>query len=81
MKISEDLKKGIQKKKNKYISLLSKSMLIKHKPTKIEYTINNVVFKDDEPMVIAYRYYNDPKHNKKVFIEIEMKDFKEYEAV
>jgi hypothetical protein len=81
MKISEDLKKGIQKKKNKYISLLSKSMLIKHKPTKIEYTIDKVVFKDDEPMVIAYRYYNDPKHNKKVFIEIEMKDFKEYEAV
>ena len=81
MKISEDLKKGIQKKKNKYINLLSKSMLIKHKPTKIEYTIDKVIFKDAKPMIIAYRYYSDPKHNKKVFIEIEMKDFKEYEAV
>ncbi|MDC3192544.1 hypothetical protein OAT38_00570 [Amylibacter sp.] len=81
MKISEDLKKGIQKKKNKYISLLSKCMLIKHKPTNIEYTIDKVVFKDAEPMVIAYRYYNDPKYNKKVYIEIQMKDFKAYEAV
>jgi hypothetical protein len=81
MKISESLKKGIQKKKNKYISLLSKSMLIRHKPTKIEYTIDKVVFNEDAPVVFAYRYFSNPKQNKKVYIEIPMKDFKEYEAV
>ena len=61
--------------------MLSKSLLIKHKPTKIEYTVRKIVMDADEPLIIAYRYYSRKDNNKKVFIKIPMKDFKEYELV
>ncbi len=79
--MNENLKKGLQKKKGKIINMLSKSLLIRHKPTKIEYTIQKIVMKGKEPLIIAYRYYSKPGNDKKVFIEIPMCDFKKYESV
>tara|TARA_B100001093_G_scaffold517609_1_gene599695 strand:+ start:10218 stop:10457 length:240 start_codon:yes stop_codon:yes gene_type:complete len=79
--LNENLKKGIKKKKGKIINMLSNAMLIRHKPTKIEYTIQKIVINNDEPLIIAYRYYSKPNSGKKVFIEIPMSDFKEYESV
>lgn len=79
--MKENLSKGIKKKKGKVINMLSKSLLIKHKPSKIEYTVRKIVMDADEPLIIAYRYYSKPGKNKKVFIEIPMCDFKKYESV
>ena len=79
--MNENLKKGIKKKKGKIINLLSKSMLIRHKPTKIEYTIQKIIIDGKQPIIIAYRYYSKPSNKKKVFIKIPMCDFKKYESV
>ena len=79
--MNENLKKGIKKKKGKVINMLSNSLLIRHKPTKIEYTIAKIVMDNKEPLIVAYRYYSKPGSNKKVFIEIPMCDFKKYESV
>ena len=79
--MDENLKKGIKKKKGKVINMLSNSLLIKHKPTKIEYTIQKIVMNGKDPLIIAYRYYSKPDSDKKVFIKIPMSDFKEYETV
>ena len=79
--MNENLNKAVKIMKNKTINMLSKSLSIKHKPTKIEYTIDKINFVDGKPVIIAYRYYSKPDKNKKVYIEIHHKDFKEYEAV
>ena len=79
--MNENLKKGIKKKKGKIINMISNSFLIRHKPTKIEYTIQKIVVKNKEPLIIAYRYYSKPGKSKKVFIEIPMCDFGKYESV
>ncbi len=79
--MQENLKKGIKKKKGKIINMLSSSLLIRHKPTKIEYTIQKIVMDGKEPLIIAYRYYSKPDKSKKVFIKIPMCDFKKYESV
>ena len=79
--LDENLKKGVKKKKGKIINMLSSSLLIRHKPTKIEYTIQKIVMDGKEPLIIAYRYYSKPDSGKKVFIKIPMCDFKKYESV
>mgnify|MGYP001366002276 CR=1 FL=1 len=79
--MDENLKKGIKKKKGKIINLLSDFLLIRHKPTKIEYTVQKIVVQDNKPLIVAYRYYSKPGTNKKVFVRIPMCDFKEYESV
>ena len=79
--MKENLKKGIKKKKGKIINMLSSSLLIRHKPTKIEYTIQKIIMDGKEPLIVAYRYYSKPDKNKKVFIKIPMCDFKKYESV
>ena len=79
--VDENLKKGVQKKKGKIINMLSNHLLIRHKPTKIEYTIQKVIIKGEDTSVVAYRYYSKPGTGKKVFIEIPMCDFKQYEPV
>lgn len=79
--MDENLKKGVQKKKGKIINMLSNHLLIRHKPTKIEYTIQKVIIKGEDTSVVAYRYYSKPGTGKKVFIEIPMCDFKQYEPV
>jgi hypothetical protein len=79
--MKENLKKAVTKRKGKTITMLSDSFLIRHKPSKIEYTIKKVVFENGEPLIIAYRYYSKPNKDKKVFIKIPMKEFNDYEAV
>jgi|TARA_R110000824_G_C15214738_1_gene677003 hypothetical protein len=79
--LNENLKKGIKKKAGKIINMLSDYLLIRHKSTKIEYTIQKIIMKEKEPLIIAYRYYSKPGKKKKVFISIPMCDFKQYEAV
>ena len=79
--MKESLKNGVKKSKGKIINMLSNHLLIRHKPTKIEYTIQKIVLNGKEPLVIAYRYYSKPDNNKKVYIEIPMSDFKTYEPV
>ena len=79
--MNENLKKGIKKKKGKIINMLSNSLLIRHKPTKIEYTIQKIIIDGKEPLIVAYRYYSKPSNKKKVFIKIPMSDFKQYETV
>lgn len=61
--------------------MLSSSLLIRHKPTKIEYTIQKIIMDGKEPLIIAYRYYSKSDKNKKVFIKIPISDFKKYESV
>jgi hypothetical protein len=77
----ENLKKGVQKKKGKIVNMLSNHLLIRHKPTKIEYTIQKVIIDGKEASIVAYRYYSKPSTGKKVFIKIPMCDFKQYEPV
>lgn len=79
--MKENLKKGMRKKKDKLISMLSDSMLIRHKETKLEYTINKILFKEGKPIIFAYRYYSKPNNQKRVYIKIEMNEFNKYEPV
>ena len=79
--LNENLKKGVKKKKGKIINMLSNHLLIRHKPTKIEYTVQKVIIDGNEPLIVAYRYYSKPNAQKKVFIKIPMRDFKTYEPV
>jgi hypothetical protein len=78
----ENLKKsGFKKKKNKVVSYVSPSLLIRHKPTKIEYTVQKIIFLEKKPCIVAYRYYSHPDKKKKIFIRILEKDFRHYEPV
>ena len=79
--LKENLKKGISKKKGKIVNMLSNHLLIRHKPTKIEYTIHKIVVDDKDPLIVAYRYYSNPKSRKKIFIKIPLSDFNKYEMV
>ena len=79
--MKENLKKGFKKKKGKLISLLSSSLVIKHKKSGLEYTVKKVVINEEEPKIIAFRYYSKPDTKKKVFLIIPKREFKEYELV
>ena len=79
--MNENLKKGVKNKKGKIINMLSNHLLIRHKPTRIEYTVQKVIINGSKPLIVAYRYYSKPNTKKKVFIEIPMSDFKQYEPV
>ena len=67
--------------KDKTINMLSKALSIRHKPTKLEYTIDKITVVDKKPVIIAYRYYSKPGSDKKVYIQIQSNDFKNYETV
>jgi hypothetical protein len=79
--LKENLAKRTKKKKDKVVSMLSNFLLIKHKDSKLEYTISKIVVDDGKPSIIAYRYYSKPSSNKKVYVKIPLKDFKDYETV
>lgn len=80
--MKENLKKsGFKKEKGKTISYVASQLVIRHKPTKLEYTVSKVYIQDKKPVILAYRYYNSPEKKKKVFIKIDEKDFKNYEPV
>ena len=80
--MKENLNKAIKKTKGKIINYLSPHLCIRHKPTKIEYTIKKIKIVDDNLVIIAYRYFGkDPDNLKKVYVEIHKSDFKNYEQV
>ena len=81
--MNENLEKmGIKKKKKKIMSFISPNLVIRHKPTRIEYTVSKLVITQGKPVIVAYRYSNNPeKRKKKQFVKIYLKDFKSYEPV
>ena len=80
--MNENLGKAVKKSKSKIINYLSPYLCIRHKPSKIEYTIKKIKIVEGEPIIVAYRYYSKkPNQSKKVFIEIPRSDFKKYEQV
>ena len=78
--MKESLKNNLKKKKGKIVNLISKFLLIRHKPTKLEYTVSKIIF-EEEPAIIAYRYHSGKDNKEKVYITIKKKDFKDYEPV
>tara|TARA_R110002167_G_scaffold279070_1_gene485007 strand:- start:359 stop:601 length:243 start_codon:yes stop_codon:yes gene_type:complete len=80
--LKENLKKqGMQKKKGKIINYIAPSLLIRHLPTSIEYTVKKISFKNKSPEIIAYRYSGKKENSEKVYIVIPEKDFDKYEPV
>tara|TARA_B100000674_G_C37786128_1_gene889550 strand:+ start:280 stop:522 length:243 start_codon:yes stop_codon:yes gene_type:complete len=63
------------KKNNNIFDFIESGLVIKHK-SGVKYTVKKIIF-NKEPVVLAYRYY--AKKNKKVYILITKKDFKNYE--
>jgi hypothetical protein len=82
-RLEENLIKMGGKKVNDTISFIKPNLLIKHIKAGVKYTVQKVYFDDDNrPIVICYRYYKPVKdHQKKVFIAIDDKEFKNYEPV
>ena len=73
------------KRKKDSIEFIRSDLLIKHKESGVKYTVVNVQILNDEegkgkPSVMAYRYYG-PDNDKKYFIKILPKNFKNYEPV
>ena len=72
------------KKKAKSIDYITNELLIRHKDSRIEYTVIKVFLDDNgKPSVLCYRYYmpNKNKNKKKVYIKIKASDFNKYEPV
>jgi len=67
------------KKKDSCIDFIKDDLLIRHIDSGVKYTVKKVNL-DEEPCVIAYRYYG-PGMRKKIFIKIVSDDFKNYEPV
>jgi len=67
------------KKKDSCIDFIKDDLLIRHIDSGVKYTVKKVNL-DEEPCVIAYRYYG-PGMRKKIFIKIVSDDFKKYEPV
>ena len=69
------------KQKKDSIDFISNQLLIRHKESRIEYTVKKVTIGDDgKPSVLCYRYYG-PKNSKKIYIKIPSKEFSDYEPV
>ena len=72
------------KKKANTIDYIADQLVIRHKDSRIEYTVQKVFLDDNgKPSVLCYRYYMPDKrnHEKKVYIKITPDDFKKYEPV
>ena len=70
---------GGKKNKENSIDLLSTGLIIKCKNTGHKYTISRVDFEYGKPCVICYRHYG-PKDSDVVYVKLQEKDFKNYEA-
>ena len=79
-KIIESLSFKGGKLKGKSMQMLSSGLLIRDKNTKHEYTISEIDFSGDQPVVKCYRYYG-PAGDKKVYVNLTEEDFDKYEAV
>lgn len=70
---------GVPNLDNPDIFLIKNDLVIRHKKTKIEYTVEKVDLSDPKhPILFAYRY--TPEGDKK-YIDIPKKEFKEYENI
>ena len=72
------------KRKADSVDYIADQLLIRHKDSKIEYTVKKVFLDDNgQPSVLCYRYYmpNNVNSNKKVYIKIKSSDFNKYEPV
>ena len=71
---------GGEKKKDS-IEFIANQLLIRHKDSRVEYTVKNVTIdQNGKPIVICYRYYK-PNSDKKVYITIPHNEFSDYEPV
>ena len=68
------------KKSKDGIEYIADQLLIRHKKTRVEYTVKLVKLGKDS-CVICYRYYSPEQGGKKVFIKITPKEYKDYEPV
>ena len=69
------------KKKDDAIEFISDQLLIRHKDTRIEYTVVKIATDEKgDNIIVCYRYYG-PKNKKKMYIKIPSKEFKDYERV
>ncbi len=68
------------KKDKDAIRYVADQLVIRHKKTRIEYTVRMVKLGSDS-CVICYRYYSPREGGKKVFIKIKPNEFKNYEPV
>ena len=76
----------LEAKNLKAIDFYKKGLLIKHKPTGIEYTVSKVILdKNKKPVVKCYRYNipnpNSSGHDQKEYITIPSSEFNKYEPV
>jgi hypothetical protein len=79
--IKENLKSAFKNIKGKIVSLIGTQIAIKHKDTKLEYTVDKIFLEDGKPVILAYRYYSKPNSFKKIPIKIYEKEFKDYDKV
>ena len=79
-KIIETLSLKGGKLKGKTMDMLSSGLLIRDKNTKHEYTMEEINFDGEKPVVKCYRYYG-PSGEKKVYMNLTEEDFGKYEAV
>ena len=81
--MNENLEKmGLKKSKklkDKIMTFIAPSLVIRHIKTRIEYTVEKLNIRNGKPVIIVYRYSNKKKG--KTRIEIPLKDFKQYEPV
>lgn len=68
------------KKDKDAIRYVADQLVIRHKKSRIEYTVKMVKLGEDS-CVICYRYYSPEQGGKKVFIKIMPNEFKNYEPV
>ena len=70
------------KKRKGSIDFVADNLLIRHKDSRIEYTVKKIIKDEDgNPVVLCYRYYAPDRNSKKVFVKIPKSDFNKYEPV
>ena len=70
---------GGKKNKDNSIDLLSSGLLIICKDTGFKYTVSELFFENDKPVIRCYRY-SGPNSEDFISIDIHEKDFSNYEA-
>ena len=80
-KIIESLVALGGKKDKDGIKYIADQLLIRHKNSGVEYTVQKVSLEKNDNFVLCYRYYSPAEGGKRVFIKIHPKEYNEYEPV